>query len=192
VEMGVLQVVLGDASTAEARSGKKPTDEEVEKMIRKTMLGNQETLTILEVLKSKLTEARKAGRSAELPILQVVLGEASTAEARSGKAPSDEEVEKIIRKTMLGNQETMGLMKQHGRTGDEYTKLEAENTLLQTFLPKTLSVAEIVAELAAVADAIKGAKSDGQATGVAMKHLKGRGLKVLGDDVTAAVKQVRG
>lgn len=148
-------------------------------------------MTMLETLKAKLTEARKAGRAADLPVLQVVLGEASTAEARSGKAPGDDEVEKIIRKTILGNEETMGLMKQRGMGGEPYAKLEAENALLKTFLPQTLSVAEIVAELGAVADAIKGAKNDGQATGVAMKHLKGKGLKVLGDDVTAAVKQVR-
>ena len=43
-----LQVVLGDASTIEARGGKKATDDEVEKIVRKTMLGNQETLGILE------------------------------------------------------------------------------------------------------------------------------------------------
>src|SRR5262245_29859979 len=148
-------------------------------------------MTILEALKAKLTESRKAGRSADLPVLQVVLGEASMAEARSGRVPNDEEVEKIIRKTILGNQETMGLMKERNMTGEAYTKLEAENALLQTFLPRTLSVAEIVTELAAVADAIKGAKNDGQATGAAMKHLKGKGLKVLGDDVAAAVKQLR-
>jgi uncharacterized protein YqeY len=148
-------------------------------------------MTILEALKAKLTESRKAGRSADLPVLQVVLGEASMAEARSGRVAGDEEVEKIIRKTMLGNTETMALMKERGIQGDQFTKLEAENALLQTFLPKTLSVAEIVTELGAVADAIKGAKNDGQATGAAMKHLKGKGLKVLGDDVTAAVKQMR-
>jgi hypothetical protein len=59
-------------------------------------------------------------------------------------------------------------------------------------LPKTLSVEEIAAQLGEVADAIKGAKNDGQATGVAMKHLKSKQLRVLGEDVSAAVKKLRG
>ena len=38
---------------------------------------------------------------------------------------------------------------------------------------------------------IIGAKNDGQATGMAMKHLKQKGLAVLGEDVAAAVRQLR-
>ena len=149
-------------------------------------------MSLMQTLRTKLTESRKGGRAVELSVLQVVLGEATMAEARSGKAPSDEEVEKIIRKTMLGNQETMVLMEQKGMVNDTYARLKAENVFLQTLLPQTLSVAEIVAALGEVAEAVRGAKNDGQATGVAMKHLKGKGLKVLGDDVSAAVRQVRG
>jgi hypothetical protein len=125
-------------------------------------------------------------------VLQVVLGDASTAEARSGKKPTDEEVEKLIRKTMLGNQETLGILEQKGMAGSEnHAKLTAENALLQTLLPRTLSVEEITEHLAEVEKVIKDAKNDGQATGAAMKHLKGKQLKVLGDDVSAAVKQMR-
>ena len=71
-------------------------------------------------------------------------------------------------------------------------KLTAENTFLQTLLPDTLLVEEIVAQLHEVADAVRAAKNDGQATGLAMKHLKPKGLRVLGDDVSAAVKKMRG
>lgn len=149
-------------------------------------------MSLMQTVRAKLTESRKAGRAVELSVLQVVLGEATMAEARSGKAPTDEEVEKIIRKTILGNQETMGLMEQKGLINDTYPKLKEENAFLQTLLPQTLGVAEIVAALAEVADGVRAAKNDGQATGVAMKHLKGKGLKVLGDDVSAAVRQVRG
>ena len=127
-----------------------------------------------------------------MSVLQVVLGDASTVEARTGQKASDGEVEKIIRKVLLGNQETMGLMEQRGQGGSPaHARLAEESAFLQTLLPQTLSVAEIGAELAAVADAVRGAKNDGQATGVAMKHLKGRGLRVLGDDVAAAVRALR-
>jgi uncharacterized protein YqeY len=149
-------------------------------------------MSLLETLKGRLTECRKAGKATEMTVLQVVLGEASTLEARSGQKPSDDEMEKVIRKTILGNQETMTLMEQKGMTGAGHAKLKAENEFLQALLPRTLSVDEIVAELAAVAALVQGAKNDGQATGVAMKHLKGKGLKVLGEDVSAAVKKLRG
>jgi uncharacterized protein YqeY len=149
-------------------------------------------MSLLETLKGKLTECRKAGRPVEMGVLQVVLGDASMIEARGGKKATDEEVEKLIRKTMLGNQETLDILREKGlAAGENAAKLAAENAYLAALLPQTLSVGEIVAALAEVAEAVKGAKNDGQATGVAMKHLKGKQLRVLGDDVSAAVKQVR-
>jgi uncharacterized protein YqeY len=149
-------------------------------------------MSLLETLRARLTECRRAGKAVEMGVLQVVLGDASMIEARTGKKASDEEVEKLIRKTMLGNQETLGILEQKSMTGsDNFAKLTTENAYLATLLPKTLSVDEIAAQLAEVADAIRGAKNDGQATGVAMKHLKGKQLKVLGEDVSAAVKTLR-
>jgi uncharacterized protein len=150
-------------------------------------------MSLLETLRERLTASRRAGNAVELSVLQVVLGEASMHEGRTGKKPADEEVEKLIRKTILGNQETLGLLQQRGLTaGDNLAKLTAENALLQSLLPKTLSPDEIAAQLADVADAVRAARSDGQATGVAVKHLKGKGLKVLGEDVAQAVKKLRG
>ena len=150
-------------------------------------------MSMLDTLKARLTECRKAGKAVEMTVLQVVLGDASTIEARSGKKATDDEVEKIVRKTMLGNQETLGILEQKGMAGGaNHTKLTAENAFLQTLLPDTLSVEEIVAHLHEVADAVRAAKNDGQATGAAMKHLKSKGLRVLGDDVSAAVKKSRG
>jgi uncharacterized protein YqeY len=149
-------------------------------------------MSLLETLRGRLTASRRAGNAVEMGVLQVVLGEASTHEARTGKKPSDEEVEKLIRKTILGNQETLGILQQKGLTaGDNFAKLTAENALLQSLLPKTLSVDEIAAQLGDVADAVRAARNDGQATGLAMKHLKGKNLKVLGEDVAQAVKKLR-
>jgi uncharacterized protein YqeY len=150
-------------------------------------------MTLYEILREKLTECRRAGKKVEMSVLQVVLGDASMVEARTGKKPTDEDVEKLIRKTMLGNQETMGLMEQKGMGSTEnHARLAAENAYLQALMPESLSVAEIQAALDEVIDAVKGAKNDGQATGIAMKHLKGMRLRVLGDDVATAVKKVRG
>jgi uncharacterized protein len=149
-------------------------------------------MTLLEILKEKLTESRRAHKPVEMGVLQVVLGDASTAEARSGKAPTDEEVEKLIRKTMLGNQETLTILEQRGMTASEnYAKLTTENALLKSLLPPSLTVDEIVAALDDVNDQVKAAKNDGQATGVAMKHLKSMKVRAQGDDVAAAVKKIR-
>jgi uncharacterized protein YqeY len=150
-------------------------------------------MSMLETLKTQLTQCRRAGKPIEMGVLQVVLGDASMIEARTGKKASDEDVEKLIRKTMLGNQETLGLLEQKGMTGNaNHEKLTAENAFLQSLLPQTLSASEIVGQLGEVADALRAAKNDGQATGIAMKHLKGKGLRVLGEDVSAAVKMIRG
>jgi uncharacterized protein len=42
-----------------------------------------------------------------------------------------------------------------------------------------------------VVDAVRAAKSDGQAMGVAMKHLKAGGAVALADDVKKAVERIR-
>jgi len=52
-------------------------------------------------------------------------------------------------------------------------------------------VEDIVSALAPVHAAIKAAGNEGQATGVAMKHLKSSGATVNGKDVAEAVKRVR-
>jgi hypothetical protein len=148
---------------------------------------------MLETLKGNLTQCRKTGKQVEMGVLQVVLGDASMIEARTGKKASDEEIEKLIRKTMLGNQETLEILAQRGMQGDEnFAKLTTENAYLAELLPKTLSVEEILVALADIQDALKAAKTAGQATGAAMKHLKAKQAKVLGDDVAAAVKKLRG
>jgi uncharacterized protein YqeY len=149
-------------------------------------------MSLLETLHTKLTEARKARNTMQMNALQVVLGDASMVEARTGKKATDDEIDKMIRKLVVGNNETMELLRQKGMTENpDYARRAEENTFLATLLPQTLSVDQIKAALAEVADAIKGAKNDGQATGTAMKHLKGKNLKVQGEDVTAAVKQLR-
>ncbi len=149
-------------------------------------------MSMLETLRAKLTEARKAGHAQEMGTLQVILGDASTIEARSGKKASDEEIEKIIRKLVVGNTETIELLKQKsmGELPD-VARRTAENVFLTSLLPRTMSVDEIKTALAEVVEAIKAAKNDGQATGVAMKHIKSKNLKVQGEDVSAAVRILR-
>lgn len=130
----------------------------------------------------------KAGNVVEKEILKVAMGEITTDAARPGKKGDDAEAQAILKKLVKSNQETIALSQ------DEAQKetLRVEIEVLLDFLPKTLGVPEIVAALAPVAEAVKAAGNDGQATGVAMKHLKSLGAEVNGRDVSAAVRQMRG
>jgi uncharacterized protein YqeY len=143
-------------------------------------------------LQAKLREAMKAKDDLARDVLRVVLGEVSTRRARTGKDPTDEEVHGIVRKLIAGNSETRQELEKRGQTAHEsYARLGRENAYLETLLPATLDRAAIRRELEPLADALKGAKNDGQATGLAMKHLKQKGLAVQGEDVAAAVKELR-
>src|SRR5262249_50973719 len=121
-----------------------------------------------------------------------ILGEVSTRKARTGKDPAEEEVYGIIRKVITANAETRKELEQRGQTAHEaYERLGRENVYLETLLPRTLDRDAIRKELESIAADLKAAKNDGQATGLAMKLLKQKGLTVQGEDVAAAVKDLR-
>ena len=143
-------------------------------------------------LQAKLREAMKAKDDLARDVLRVVLGEVSTRRARTGKEPTDEEVHGMIRKLIAGNSETRPELEKWGQTAHEpYARLGRENAYLETLLPASLDRAAIRRELEPLADVLKGARNDGQATGLAMKHLKQKGLAVAGEDVAAAVTEIR-
>jgi uncharacterized protein YqeY len=143
---------------------------------------------LLDEIKAQMFQAMKAGRIVEKEILRVAVGEITTEAAREGRKGNDEEAQVILRKLIKSNEESLTASEDAAKR----VVLEEENRILAAFLPKLLSVEEIVAALAPVADAVKVAGNEGQATGVAMKHLKGAGALVSGKDVALAVKQLRG
>ncbi|HZO13980.1 MAG TPA: GatB/YqeY domain-containing protein [Polyangiaceae bacterium] len=138
-------------------------------------------------MRGRLKTAMKAGDTVEKEILRVALGEVQTEEARAGKDLDDAAVEKILRKLMKSNRETLDV------TQDAAAKatLAQENAVIESLLPKTLGEEEIIAALADTRDAIAAAGNDGQATGIAMKALKSKALAVDGRTVSAAVRKIR-
>lgn len=142
---------------------------------------------LLDDIKAKMFAAMKSGDTVAKEILKVAMGEITTEAARAGRKGDDAEAQAILRKLMKSNEETMV----NTTDAAQRATLEQENAVLATFLPKSLGVDEIVTLLAPVADAIKAAGNDGQATGVAMKHLKASGAVVGGKDVGEAVKKLR-
>ena len=95
----------------------------------------------------------------------------------------------VVRKLLKSNEETLATP----RATDEgrAVALRQENAVLSSLLPKSMSADDIAAALAPVAEAMRAAKSDGQAMGVAMKHLKAAGATVESADVQKAVAKVR-
>lgn len=145
-------------------------------------------MALLDRIKAQMFQAMKAGNAVEKEILKVAMGEITTDAARPDKKGDDAEALAILKKLVKSIEESISASQ------DETQKatLRAEIEVLNAYLPKALGVPEIVAALAPVADAVKAAGNDGQATGVAMKHLKTLGAEVNGKDVSAAVRQLRG
>jgi uncharacterized protein YqeY len=142
---------------------------------------------LLDEIKAKMFQAMKAGAIVEKEILRVAVGEITTEQARDGRKGSDEESQAILRKLIKSNEESLAAATDPAQRA----VLEQEVRVLAAFLPKSLGVDEIVQALLPVTDAVRAAGNDGQATGVAMKHLKTAGLVVGGKDVGEAVRKIR-
>ena len=138
---------------------------------------------LIDTLKKRMFSAMKANDTVEKELIRTVIGEVTS----TGEDPTDERVVSVLRKMIKSNGETKKVTTDPVQT----STLAQELSILEEFVPPTLNVEQIVLALAPVVEAVKGASNDGQATGVAMKHLKSSGAEVNGKDVTAAVKQIR-
>ncbi|MGZ3475339.1 MAG: GatB/YqeY domain-containing protein [Polyangiales bacterium] len=142
---------------------------------------------LVDTIRARVKEAVKEKDEVARDVLRLAIGEIQTAEARASRPLTDEEASAIVKKLVKADEETLAA----DPSGPRSSALRHEIKLLSELLPKGLGVPEIVAALAAQHEAIKAAKNDGQATGIAMKQLKGAGLAVDGNDVAAAVKSIR-
>jgi uncharacterized protein len=143
---------------------------------------------LIDDVKQQVLQAMRDKDTARRDLLKVLLGELQTAAARTGDAMDDDQAQRIIRKMVKSNREMAELSDRPGVA----EQMKAELQILESLLPRTLSVDQIVAALDPVTDAVKAAGNDGQATGVAMKHLKSSGAAVEGKDVGQAVRRMRG
>jgi len=141
---------------------------------------------LIDQIKARMLAALKARQPLEKEILGVALGELQTVEARKGTL-SDEEAAGIVRKLIKSNRETLEV----SQVALQRATLEQEIVVLESLLPKALGAEEVGQALAAVAEAIRAAGSDGQATGIAMKALKAQGTVVDGKLVGEVVKKLR-
>lgn len=137
---------------------------------------------LFDELKKRMFEAMKRKDTVQKEVLRTAIGDITS----TGQEPDDARVIGVLKKLVKSIEETMAV------AGDEAKlTLQQELVVLQEFLPRTLSVEQIVEALAPVADQVRAADNDGKATGVAMKHLKSTSAEVEGKDVSQAVKQLR-
>ena len=144
---------------------------------------------LIDDIKGQVKNAMKSGDTVARDILRLAQSEIQMAEVRKATPLSDEEAGASVRKLIKSNEETLSLTTDNA---ERAATLKKEIEVLTALLPKQLSVDDIVKELEPVREAIIAAKADGQATGVAMKHLKSTGASVSGNEVGAAVKKIRG
>lgn len=143
---------------------------------------------LIEDLKRQITTAMKTGDTLARDILRLALGELQMGEARKNAPLSEEESVAVLRKLIKANEETIGLSAGESERVDT---LRREISIIASLLPQQMSVDDIVSALTPHGPEIRAAKTDGQATGVAMKHLKAAGAAVSGNDVGVAVKKLR-
>lgn len=144
-------------------------------------------MTLVEEIKARMKAAMKAKDDVAKDVLRVALGEIQLAESRTGGSLDEEAGHKIVKKLVASNEATLDV------SSDPATRarLEAENQVLLDLVPRSLTVEEIATALAPISDKIRAAKADGPAIGMALKHLRASGAAVEGEDVRAAVAQLR-
>lgn len=138
---------------------------------------------LIDELKQKMFAAMKAKNTIEKEILRTAIGDITS----TGADADDARVLSVLKKLIKSNEETLKATSD----SDQQDQLKQEIAVLAEFVPQTMSVEQITEALGEVTDQIRAAGNDGQATGVAMKHLKAQGADVEGKNVSAAVKQLR-
>lgn len=141
-------------------------------------------MTLKETIRKQIIDATKQRAEVQKNVLKVVLGEIDTLESRQGKQFTDEDCCRVIKKTLQGVEEMLSYK-------PDEPKFQEEKNILQALLPKEMSVHDLKVSLNAKAEEIKAAKSDGQATGIAMKFFKENNIPVDGNVVKKVVTEIR-
>jgi len=145
-------------------------------------------MALQEEIKRRMFAAMKAQKTIEKEILRVATGEITMAVARApGGAISEEDIQGILKKLVKSNREALAA----GPDAERKAGLEEEISILESLLPRRLSVDEIVALLADVAPQIQAAAGPGPAMGVAMKALNAAGAEADAEDVNLAIAALR-
>jgi uncharacterized protein len=132
-------------------------------------------MSLLEQLREDLKAAMRAQDDRRKSALRMVLTEVQLAEVERSEPLRDEDVVVLIRKEVKRREEAVEMMREAGR--DELVDDEVrELTILQAYLPKMMTEAEITKLVEAVIEDV-GAESMrdmGAVMGAVMPRVKGR------------------
>lgn len=137
---------------------------------------------LIDKLKSDIEFAVRSRSELASSLLKIVLGD-----CQLKNDFSDEFIVKTCRKLIESNTETIKLSK-----GRDEVSLTRQNELLRDYVPSLLNEAEVQIYSDQISIEILDAKSEGQAIGCLMRHLKGLGLNTSGEIAKESVKKIRG
>jgi uncharacterized protein YqeY len=140
---------------------------------------------ILDNIRASIKEGMKSKATDKIALLRLVVGT-----VQQDGDESDSTVEKIIRKLIKSNKETLDMVTQSLEPGaqvsDETAKLISEIGILETFIPQTMTVEDIISFI--TKENIDVSSNDGKAMGAVMKAIKAFGLIAQGSDVKLAIQ----
>jgi uncharacterized protein len=132
-------------------------------------------MTIVQRMRAQLAESMKARDSVKTNFLRYWIAQLTL--GTGAEVPDVDAIKKM-----------RGILKEAKAGPTSFS--EAELKLIGEWAPPTLSLEQIEAALAPVADQIKNAPKEGMAMGIAMKSLAGQ--PVDSDDVKQAIAAIRG
>lgn len=144
---------------------------------------------MLDVLKSRIKEAMRAGRSLERDILKLVVSEIemlASSKQQAMKPVTEDQIHALIRKIIEGNNITLGV--------GPNENLTQENEILTALVPVLLTqeqISDLLNSDLTVIEQIKVAKDEKPATGIGVRFLKSKDVKFSGSDVAEVVKEIR-
>ncbi len=147
-------------------------------------------MSLKETIAKDLKEAMKAKDSFTRDTLRFLMSAIKQVEVDTRKELSDEDVIKIIQKSVKQREEAATQYKEGGRE-DLYEKEMKEAEILKRYLPKQLSDEELRAQLEAIIEEVGATsmKDMGKVMGVATKKLAGRAD---GRRINQMVKEILG
>ncbi len=147
-------------------------------------------MNLKERIAKDLKEAMKAKDSFTRDTLRFLMSAIKQVEVDTRKELSDEDVIKIIQKSVKQREEAATQYKEGGRE-DLYEKEMKEAEILKRYLPKQLSDEELRAQLEAIIEEVGATsmKDMGKVMGVATKKLAGRAD---GRRINQMVKEILG
>jgi uncharacterized protein YqeY len=156
-------------------------------------------MSLFDTIRSEILTATKNGDEVTKNIFKVVLSAISMIESSKHRVPigakvSDVEIGTIVKETLEGVNKTLTFLKESDRDYPKYCSERATLTAFMELVPKepeNLPKEAVVAALSGLVDEIKAAKSDGAATGIAMKLVKAEKLLTTGAMVSEIVKEIR-